>query len=103
MASPHLALLGSIMVPANKLLIFITTLAAFNFSRVHGGENKPAELDLRWSLSLDGSGKITSMTPLFGDDTRTIVEQLEPVIRRWHFTPGSINGRPADTQTTLTV
>lgn len=91
------------MLPTNRLLICMTALAAFHCACAHGGESKPAELDLRWSLSLDASGKITSMTPLFGDDTRTIAGQLEPLIRHWHFIPGSIDGHPVDTQTTLTV
>jgi len=87
----------------SSLLIFMSTLFALNCASAYGGESMPAKLHLQWSLSLDVDGKITALTPLFSDDLRGTTKQVESVIRRWHFTPGSIGSQPAVTQTTLTI
>ena len=55
-------------------------------------------------MSLDASGKVTSLefSGKNGNDD-PIAKKMAPVIRSWSFVPGSVNGVPAQTETTLTL
>jgi len=69
-----------------------------------GSAQQPSiAITLQWSLSLDSTGEIVSLLPVNEDYQRAVREQLEPVIRRWHFTPGKLDGQPAATETTVTL
>jgi TonB family protein len=59
--------------------------------------------DLQWKLSLDADGRIVGLAPTSPDYLPAVRAQIEPVVRRWHFTPGKVDGRPAPTTTTLKV
>ncbi|HEV7491014.1 MAG TPA: TonB family protein [Rhodanobacteraceae bacterium] len=63
---------------------------------------KPVDLTMSWSLSLDATGAITSLQPTV-ETNRGIYQRLEPAVRKWHFTTGKVNGKPAPAQTTLTL
>ncbi len=55
-------------------------------------------------LSLDASGKVTALE--FNGkngDSDPIAQKLAPVIRTWSFVPGSVNGVPMATETTLSL
>ena len=68
-----------------------------------GNEGEPVNILLNWNLSLDATGKITTLTPVDKDYQPALSEQIAPLIRAWHFTPGKLDGRPAPTATTLRV
>ena len=61
------------------------------------------ETQIEWKLTLDVNGGITELVPIDANYLPAVRQQLEPVIRSWHFTPGKLNGRPAPTETTLRV
>lgn len=63
---------------------------------------KPVDLTMTWSVSLDASGAVTALAPTVQTNLG-IYQRLEPAIRKWRFTTGKINGKPAPAQTTLTV
>lgn len=63
---------------------------------------KPVDLTMSWNLSLDTSGAITALTPTV-ETNRALYQRLEPGIRKWQFTTGKVDGKPAPAQTTLTV
>jgi TonB family protein len=71
-------------------------------SAAHAGAGKPVDLTMSWSVALDASGAITSLTP-----TQTtnpgLYQRLEPAIRKWHFTTGKVKGVPVASETTLTL
>lgn len=83
------------------LLVAMMVAPSITFS----GTDHPASIEviLHWSLSLDSTGKILSLLPVNEDYQRAVREQLEPVIHRWHFTPGKLDGQPAATETTVTL
>lgn len=57
----------------------------------------------RWSVSLDAAGRVTRLEP--GDETLidAVRLPLDKAIRSWQFIPGSVDGRPAATDTTLAL
>jgi TonB family protein len=63
----------------------------------------PHFVTLAWKLSLDSSGSITRLDLLNDEVTSALYDKMEPVVRGWHFTPGKLDGRPAPTDTLLTV
>lgn len=67
--------------------------------------SSPANMDavVHWRLSLDAEGNVTQLSPTLIKANDTIREALEPAIRKWKFIPGSTNGVPATTETTLVV
>jgi hypothetical protein len=58
---------------------------------------------LRWAVSLDAAGRVVGLEPA----TQTLVDivrvPLEGAIRQWRFVPGKVDGRPAPTETVLTL
>jgi TonB family protein len=87
----------------NRNMKALTMLISLISLLAVGSEQQPGEIFLQWSLTLDADGHIQSLTSLSSGKSKQLAEQLDPTIRRWHFTPGNINGRPAETDTTLTV
>ncbi|MBS0457499.1 MAG: TonB family protein [Proteobacteria bacterium] len=66
--------------------------------------NGPIDFSRTARLALDANGKVDS---LVFDDAKPgfakVDARLESVIRQWAFVPGSIDGKPMPTQTTLSV
>jgi TonB family protein len=56
-----------------------------------------------WKLSLDPSGNITRLELPDDEIGSALYDNMEPVVRGWHFTPGKLDGEPAPTNTLLTV
>ena len=55
-----------------------------------------------WRVLIDADGHVSSMT---ANDrlTEAAHAQIDPIVRRWAFIPGQIDGRPVDTETSVTV
>jgi TonB family protein len=55
-----------------------------------------------WRVLIDADGHVSSMT---ANDrlTEAAHAQIDPIVRRWIFIPGHVNGRPAETETSVTV
>jgi TonB family protein len=68
-----------------------------------GRQQAPIGFVLQWNLSLDSTGRIVSLLPVSEDYQRAVRQELEPLIQRWHFTAGKLDGQPAPTETTLNV
>jgi TonB family protein len=66
-------------------------------------QQAPVEIHFQWSLSLAADGQITNLAPISKAYKPIVREQLEPIVRGWHFTPGKVDGRPAAAETTLTM
>jgi hypothetical protein len=56
-----------------------------------------------WDLTLSASGKVTALEAKPGRVKDALRKVLETAIRGWEFEPGSVNGRPAATDTNLDV
>ena len=85
-----------------KFLLLVVLVLAVGFSGV-GQAEESVTVEASWSLSLDESGKVTALTMKPGRIKDALREQLEKAIQQWEFEPGSVNGEPAATETTLLV
>lgn len=55
-------------------------------------------------VSIDADGKVTALKFVNWNAKKDLVgEKLEPLIRSWTFEPGRVDGKPAPTETTVTV
>lgn len=65
---------------------------------------KPASLHLTqaWQVSLDAAGRVVELRPV-GELAAAVRDPLERAIRGWAFEPGRADGKPAPTETTLTL
>ena len=66
----------------------------------------PVKVTLAWHLSLDAQGNITQMQPIgksLADPIAQVRERLAKAIEEWRFIPGSLDGKPAQTETQLVV
>ena len=86
-----------------KAFLFLGLLLAPAAAFSADAEQSSIRIIFQWDLSLDSTGKITSLVPINEDYQAAVREQLEPVVKRWNFTPGKLDGQPAATETTLRV
>lgn len=70
---------------------------------LHAASRDAFGTTIQWSLSLDASGRIVALAPLDPNFLPDVRQQIEPVVRTWHFTPGLVAGKPQATETTLRV
>lgn len=57
---------------------------------------------LIWKMKLDASGHISSLETV-GNSDKMLRDRLETDVRLWEFNPGTIDGKPAETETRLVV
>lgn len=77
-------------------------LAVLGSARANS-EPRAIEVYAEWKLSVDAEGRVTSLNFRPGQVQGGLQDKLESAIRGWSFKPGAINGRPAETSTTLIV
>jgi TonB family protein len=65
-------------------------------------EGEP-KVHARWALTIDPSGRVTALESLGDPPVPALRTPLETAIRGWHFQPGTINGKPAETKTTFSL
>jgi TonB family protein len=86
-----------------KSAFLLLALCCTTSAGILKGAPVPHFVTLAWKLSLDSSGNITRLD-LFNDEVGSeMYDEMESVVRGWHFTPGKLDGRPAPTNTLLTV
>lgn len=56
-----------------------------------------------WRIKIGADGHVESLDPFIWKANKVLRAAMEPLIRGWKFSPGSINGEPAETVTTLHV
>jgi len=67
---------------------------------------EPIKLTYAWKLSLDAQGQVVQLSPIANkrsDHVPQVRERLEQTIRSWAFVSGTVDGRPAPTETHLSV
>ena len=57
----------------------------------------------RWALTIDASGRVTSLESIGDPPVDAVRAPLETAIRGWHFQPGTIDGKPVETKTTFSL
>jgi TonB family protein len=57
----------------------------------------------RWAVSLDAAGRVTKLDPADKTLVDAVRIPLDKAIRSWQFIPGTIDGHPAVTETTLAL
>lgn len=70
------------------------------------GSAKPIRLTLTWNISLDAQGHVEHIAAIpnpRADRVPQIRERLEQEIRGWAFVSGTVDGRPAATETVLSA
>lgn len=74
--------------------------AAFSAARLVHAAAQPGVIDLTWGLTVDASGTVTRLDSesQLGPELK---DRLEREIRSWRFKPGTIDGRPALTDSKL--
>lgn len=77
-------------------------LSLFPVGAIAADAPTTVDLTMSWSMVLDADGAITSLQPV-EDVNAALYQRLEPAIRKWHFTSGKVDGKPAPAETTLTV
>lgn len=92
-------------VQGGHILRIFLLLALLSFAPLHAAtrDSDDFSTQIEWTLSLDADGKIVDLQPTDPNFLPEVRAQIEPVVRKWHFEPGKVNGRPAQTQTTLRV
>jgi TonB family protein len=92
-------------VQGKHILRTFLLLALLSFAPLSAAspETEAFSTQIVWTLSLDADGKINDLKPADPSFLPEVRRQIEPVVRKWHFEPGKVNGRPAQTQTTLRV
>ncbi len=66
----------------------------------------PVNVTLAWNLSLDANGHVVRLEKIGDSRADRIPEirsRVEQAVRGWQFIPGMIDGKPAATQTRLTL
>jgi TonB family protein len=61
------------------------------------------KLHPRWALTIDASGRVAALESLGDPPVPALRAPLENAIRAWHFQPGMIDGKPAETKTTFSL
>lgn len=80
----------------------IAVLALLGSTHAVGADRVPSHVDTAWVVTSDAEGHVVKLM----QHTRYKAEVAKPLaklIRSWTFEPGSINGQPQVTQTTLNV
>lgn len=70
------------------------------------GPAEPVKLSISWNVALDADGHVTRLEPIANqrvDHVPKIRERLEQEVRAWRFMPGTVNGKPAATDTRLNL
>lgn len=80
----------------------LVTLALAGSAHADGDTAAPPRLETTWTVSLDADGRVVELA----QESRVkpaLADPLARAIRGWTFEPGRVDGRPAATQTTLSV
>ncbi len=90
-------------MPRKIVLLIVVLLAALCGSAfARQADHLDVWCDAR--LSLDASGKVTALNFVGKNgNADPIAQKLAPVIRTWSFVPGSVDGVPMATETTLSL
>lgn len=80
--------------------LLLSTFAGLSFA---SAPVEKIEATVYWRVSLDADGNVQDLKPTLIHANSTLRTAVEPVIRKWKFSPGSVNGNPAATETTLVV
>ncbi|HLS97251.1 MAG TPA: energy transducer TonB [Porticoccaceae bacterium] len=89
---------GKIM--SGRALAF--ALATFGLVSGAFASNEIMRETVSWRMKLDATGHIARLEPL-DSSNRALQEKLEPTVRAWEFVPGAVDGKPAATDTVLSV
>lgn len=88
-------------------ILVLLGIAAFAPAHAPGGESaEPIQLTLGWTLALDAQGHVERMSAIpneRADRVPQIRTRLEQEIRGWDFVSGTVDGRPAATETVLSA
>lgn len=84
--------------------VILLSLVFAWIASANAASRSDAELSasVQWHMSLDATGQITVLEAQ-GKPIDVLREKLEPAVREWKFEPGTINGKPAATDTVLSV
>ena len=75
---------------------------AFFAGAAHAAPEGERLTTMQWRMSLDAAGRITALVAS-GDQIEVLRERTEQAIRQWEFVPGTVDGKPAATDTLLSV
>lgn len=78
-------------------IIFVVAFLLFVSTGIEAKGPTSAVVSVSWDISLDADGHVTKLTT---KDERVpkLHALLEKAIRGWHFSPGTVNGQPAATE-----
>jgi TonB family protein len=82
--------------------VFVGLLVCGGSAVCSSASGADLQVTASWRVLINADGHISSMT---ANDRLTDVAhaQIDPIVRQWVFVPGQIDGRPVDTETTVTV
>jgi TonB family protein len=102
-------------MPMSRKNLLATVLLALSCGVASAHQAKHFEIYYEAGVSIGADGKISTLTVVKPEATgiqnfvnrdatdHLIDKRLEPLIRNWTFEPGSVNGQPMATETTLHV
>lgn len=86
-----------------RLLFVVASIAAaFAIPVAAARKDVPLHLTHAWHVSLEADGKVSALADK-GELASSVRDPLENAIHSWSFEPGRIDGKPAATETTLTL
>lgn len=89
--------------------VLLLGLSLFAFACIAHADRKapaPIPFTMGWHASLDANGHVLRLDPIKNERVDRIPEiraRLEQAIRSWQFLSGTVNGKPAQTETGLWV
>lgn len=90
-----------------RMMIFgLPLLALACIAHADGNVPAPIEFTMGWHVSLAADGHVLHLDPIKDERMDRVPEiraRLEQEIHSWKFLPGSVNGKPAPTETGLYV
>lgn len=78
-------------------IIFVVAFLLFVSTAIEAKQSTSMVVTVSWDISLDADGHVTKLATK-DESMPTLHAPLEKAIRGWHFSPGTINGQPAATE-----
>lgn len=86
----------------SSIAVILLALLGVSSAIAAASASKPLVVRMTWSVSIDPDGHVVRLATT-DEQIPVIHDRLEQAIRGWRFSPGKVNGKPAFTDSRVTV